>query len=166
MKYVCGIDPGLDGALFFVNCAGFSGEAIDMPFLTLARGGKKRRQVDPHRLDLIIKERLPGHAFIEDVWARPNSLYSSGSLLLSAGIMIGILASNGIPYTSVSPQKWKNAMQTPASKSGARSRASQLLPLCANQWPLVKHDGRAEAALIALYGIRSFYQILTEQAAE
>jgi hypothetical protein len=43
----------------------------------------------------------------------------------------------------------------PAAKDGARARASQLLPGAADQWPLVKHDGRAEAALIALWGIRS-----------
>jgi hypothetical protein len=30
--------------------------------------------------------------------------------------------------------------------------ASQIFPDCADQWALVKHDGRAEAALIAYYG--------------
>jgi hypothetical protein len=29
-----------------------------------------------------------------------------------------------------------------------------LLPQAAHQWPLRKHDGRAEAALLALYGAR------------
>jgi hypothetical protein len=33
-------------------------------------------------------------------------------------------------------------------------RASELLPRFAGLWPLVKHDGRAEAALLALYGAR------------
>jgi hypothetical protein len=40
------------------------------------------------------------------------------------------------------------------SKDGCRARASQLLPEAADQWPLRRHDGRAEAALIALYGAR------------
>jgi hypothetical protein len=31
-------------------------------------------------------------------------------------------------------------------------RANQLLPFCTDMWPLKKHDGRAEAALIAVYG--------------
>jgi hypothetical protein len=28
------------------------------------------------------------------------------------------------------------------------------MPAAAHHWPLVKHDGRAEAALIASYGLR------------
>jgi hypothetical protein len=46
------------------------------------------------------------------------------------------------------------ALRVPAEKDGARARASQLIPAGASWWPLVKHDGRAEAALIALYGSR------------
>jgi hypothetical protein len=42
----------------------------------------------------------------------------------------------------------------PKAKDAARARASQLLPQAAHQWPLKKHDGRAESALIALYGAR------------
>jgi hypothetical protein len=29
------------------------------------------------------------------------------------------------------------------------------MPAAAHLWPLIKHDGRAEAALLALYGLRS-----------
>jgi hypothetical protein len=39
----------------------------------------------------------------------------------------------------------------PACTSGARLTAP---PAVAHQWRLKKHDGRAEAALIALYGAR------------
>jgi hypothetical protein len=43
----------------------------------------------------------------------------------------------------------------PAGKDGARARASQLIPSAAHHWPLKKHDGRAEAALLAFYASRS-----------
>jgi crossover junction endodeoxyribonuclease RuvC len=43
----------------------------------------------------------------------------------------------------------------PAGKDAARARACELLPRLADRWPLVKHHGRAEAALLALYGIRA-----------
>ena len=43
----------------------------------------------------------------------------------------------------------------PAAKDGARARASELIRGGAAHWPLIKHDGRAEAALIALWGSRS-----------
>lgn len=39
-----------------------------------------------------------------------------------------------------------------ADKAAARHRASQLWPGLADSFALVKHDGRAEAALIALHG--------------
>jgi hypothetical protein len=42
-----------------------------------------------------------------------------------------------------------------AAKDGARARASELFRGGAVHWPLVKHDGRVEAALIALWGIRA-----------
>ena len=53
-----------------------------------------------------------------------------------------------------SPRRWKRALHVPKAKDAARARASQLLPEAAHQWRLRKHDGRAEAALLALYGAR------------
>jgi crossover junction endodeoxyribonuclease RuvC len=50
--------------------------------------------------------------------------------------------------------KWKKSLGVPADKYAARMRASQLLPEFAHNWPLKKHDGRAEASLISLYGIK------------
>jgi crossover junction endodeoxyribonuclease RuvC len=71
------------------------------------------------------------------------------------GIVIGILVALGTPMTFVSPAKWKRALGVPSVKDGARARASQLLPQASSRWPLKRHDGRAEAALLALYGLRS-----------
>lgn len=48
-----------------------------------------------------------------------------------------------------SPRQVKQAL-----KADSRRRASELLPSHAHLWPLVKHDGRAEAALLCLYGER------------
>jgi hypothetical protein len=52
-----------------------------------------------------------------------------------------------------------------AGGNGARARATQLLPAAAHRWPLVKHDGRAEAALIAYYGRRQFNALAELEAA-
>jgi hypothetical protein len=46
------------------------------------------------------------------------------------------------------------ALGVPKAKDGARAMASKLFPAVATQWHLKKHDGRAEAALIALCGAR------------
>lgn len=70
------------------------------------------------------------------------------------GVVIGVLATLGVPMTFVSPQVWKRTLQVPAAKDGARARASQLMPAAVAHWPIVRHDGRAESALIATYGLR------------
>jgi hypothetical protein len=68
------------------------------------------------------------------------------------GIVIGLLTALGTPMTFVSSVKWKRALDVPSAKDGARARASQLLPQASQQWPLKKDHGKAEAALLALYG--------------
>jgi hypothetical protein len=64
-----------------------------------------------------------------------------------------------VPITIVHPRTWKRALGVPREKDGARARASQLLPAHAHLWPLKKHDGRAEAALIATYGVQTLRAI-------
>lgn len=159
---VTGIDPGLSGAIAWLDAA--TGEVVDiadMPTLALSRGGKAKRELDAHSLARLIGERQPGHAFVELVNAMPrqgvSSVFAFGK---SYGITIGILTTLGIPMTFVAPAVWKRALGVPAAKDGARARASQLLPAAAHFWPLVKHDGRAEAALIAHYGLLSLNRLV------
>ena len=54
----------------------------------------------------------------------------------------------------VPPQVWKRRFNLTSDKDASRARASELLPAHAHLWPLKEHDGRAEAALLALYGAR------------
>jgi crossover junction endodeoxyribonuclease RuvC len=73
----------------------------------------------------------------------------------SYGIAIGVLSALGISFTEISAVSWKRKLAVPSDKDGARFRASQLLPTAAKHWPLVKHHGRAEAALLAFLGGRA-----------
>jgi crossover junction endodeoxyribonuclease RuvC len=152
---IVGIDPGLLGALFFINPEGTNGEAVDMPVHLLTRGGKGKRELDIHALLHILEGRRIRHAFIELAGPMPrqgtSSTFSFGK---TYGVILGLCAACRIPTTLVPPVRWKRGLQVPAAKAGARARASQLMPEASHQWPLVKHDGRAESALIALYGVR------------
>jgi len=74
----------------------------------------------------------------------------------ATGILEGLIIAQFWPLESVMRHHWKREMRCPKDKDGARARASQLLPKHAHNWPLKKHDGRAEAALIALYAERRF----------
>ena len=62
------------------------------------------------------------------------------------------VAAAGLPMQLVSPAVWKRHFGITAEKGKARSLASQRLPAAADMFTRVKDDGRAEAALIALYG--------------
>ena len=154
---IAGCDPGLSGAVALLDAAtGAVIDILDMPTLALSRSGKAKRELDPHALAGAIGRDRIAHAFVEQVGAMPgqgvSSVFSFGK---SYGVVIGVLATLGVPMTFVAPAVWKRALQVPAAKDGARARASQLLPAAAAHWPLVKHDGRAEAALIATYGLRT-----------
>ena len=153
---IVGIDPGLSGALFFLDLNRLSaGEAVDLPVHLLMRGGKKKREVDVSGLIEILAGRRLEHVFLEQVSAMPgqgvSSVFAFGK---TYGVILGVVAAHAIPLTLVAPAVWKRALGVPKAKDGARARASQLLPEAAAQWRLKKHDGRAEAALIALYGAR------------
>jgi crossover junction endodeoxyribonuclease RuvC len=153
---IAGIDPGLSGAVALLDAeTGLVIDVFDVPTLALSRGGKAKRELDAHALAGALGRDRIGHAFVEFVGAMPGQGVSSVFAFGKAyGIAIGVLATLGVPMTFVSPVSWKRSLGVPAAKDGARARASQLLPAAAHHWPLVKHDGRAEAALIAYWGLR------------
>lgn len=143
---ILGIDVGMNGALSF-----YDGDELiiyDMP--VFARNKTKR--VDCHTLNRIIQEQKPTHAVIEQVNAFGMGASSAYNFGWSCGVVEAALACNNISFDYVTPQVWKKAMQCPKEKDAARMRASQLLPQFSHNWDLKKHDGRAEASLIALYG--------------
>ena len=160
MKLIVAIDPGLSGAVAFLD-ADLGLEVFDMPVHKLKRNGKTKREVDRYELARIIDAHAPiSHAFVEQVGAMPgqgvSSMFQFGR---SLGIVEGVLAANFVPTDYVTPRKWRSALGVRAGKDGSRARASELMPRHAGQWTRVKDDGRAEAALIALFGARELGRI-------
>lgn len=144
-----GIDPGAHGAIACLEGAQLV--VRDMP--TISEGAKSRERCDPSAMAALMRAFQPDHVFVELVHSMPGNggtaMFTFGT---AYGYARGIPAALGFPVTLVSPMAWKQALRVPADKDAARSRASQLMPKHAGLWPLKKHDGRAEAALIALYG--------------
>ena len=156
MTVIIGIDPGLSGAVACLAEDFF--EVSDMPTFDLVRNRKKKRDLDLATLVLTLsamKGEEPVHAFVEQVHSMPKQGVSSSFAFGKCyGAILGVLAALGIPQTPVHSRVWKKAVGVPAAKDGARARASQLMPTQAYNWTRVKDDGRAEAALLALYGWR------------
>tara|TARA_R110000851_G_C12747400_1_gene531608 strand:+ start:97 stop:558 length:462 start_codon:yes stop_codon:yes gene_type:complete len=149
MKYVVGIDIGANGAITFYNKKFDILAVHDMPMFQL----KKGRVLDVSALSKILQSDEIEHAFIEKAMMMPkNGKISYHRLGYMEGAFLAMFATLGIPYTVVPPATWKKALSCPKDKDGARMRASQIFPNHTSLWPLKKHDGRAEGALIAYYG--------------
>jgi len=93
--------------------------------------------------------------WIETVSARPGEgVASSFNFGRSYGSLRATCTANFLKVRECSPRSWKRSMGLAADKEASRQRASAEFPRFAHLWALKKHHGRAEAALIALYGSR------------
>jgi crossover junction endodeoxyribonuclease RuvC len=155
MKVTIGIDCGLNGAIAVL----VDGQLLavhDMPTLTVDINKKTKRQVSPQLLAEIIGNLKPDQAIVERPAARPGqgvtAMFGFGR---SLGVVEGVLAALNIPVTYVAPATWTKAMFKAAGKDASRQRAIEVFPAMSEYFKRVKDDGRAEATLIAMWGIRN-----------
>lgn len=150
---ILGIDPGLSGAVAFLDVLNESIVVMDMPTVELQRNGKTKREVSPVLLADMIAGKGVTQAFVERVSAMPgqgvSSMFSFGR---SLGVVEGVLAAYEIPTTLVTPQAWQKGMGVRSGKDGSRERVMQLFPNYSELFARKKDDGRAEAVLIAKFG--------------
>lgn len=152
-------DPGLTGAFCFYDPKKGQMEVEPMPTFMRDTGRKtKRKTLDEHALhDLVGRFTDMGakHLYIEQVGGMPGQ---SASAAFSFGQGYGAVRmaalGRGMSIEAVPAATWKAALRVPAAKLGARQRASEMIPTHRHLWPLAKDDGKAEAALLALYAQR------------
>jgi crossover junction endodeoxyribonuclease RuvC len=126
-------------------------DIADMP-ATIER---KKRRVDAAGLATLLRRYGPASIWMEQVHAMPRQgVTSTFSFGMAYGIVLGVAGALAIPLTAVAPMVWKRALRVPGAKGEARARASQLIPSGSQWWQRAKDDGRAEAALIGLYGVK------------
>lgn len=156
-KTILGIDPGSNGCLSFYD--GTELIVHDMPTYEIKKGKTVRKKVDFRKLCDIMMGDHVDHAYVENVSAQfGNGAASAFSFGWACASVENALIACNVPFTYVTPQSWKKAMQCPAEKDWSRMRASQLLPGFAHNWDRKKDDGRAEASMIALYGFNKGLQ--------
>lgn len=156
-KYILGVDPGASGALAFLREDGVLETIIDMPTVTVKVGNTERNRVSAA---LLVSTLLPykdkvSLAVIEKVGGiTQQSASASFTFGYACGIVEGVLAGLEFPITLVTPQAWKKRMSLGSADKGlARQMAMRFWPAQADLFKRVKDDGRAEAALMAKYGI-------------
>jgi crossover junction endodeoxyribonuclease RuvC len=153
-----GIDPGSTGAIAFLTI--LDGLVVDLECLDLpTRKIGKRTHLDAYGLAREIDARLADTdnrieaAIIEQGGVRPqNGRVGAATFWLGLGEVRGVLAANFIPIEMVTAAGWKRALRVVGDKDASLIRASALLPRWSAQWARKKDHGRAEAALIGLYG--------------
>jgi crossover junction endodeoxyribonuclease RuvC len=149
---ILGIDPGAGGALAFFDPLAGTLELLDMPVMIVERNGKARREISEQMIAAVIGARLPNVAVVEKVSAMPGqgvtSMFSFG---LAFGLVRGVLAGQCVPIELVTPQMWQKALGVRGGKDGSRQRACELFPAYVAEFARKKDNGRADAALIAMW---------------
>ena len=98
-------------------------------------------------------------AYVEYVGARPGEgAVGAFAFGRSRGVIEGVLGALAIPVTFIAPAAWKRTIGIPPGKEGAkdaaRAEAIRRWPEHAALFARKKDDGRAEAALIAVAGLK------------
>lgn len=156
MPVIVGIDPGNSGALAFLDTDAATVRIVDMPTFEFETT-KKRVSIDPYSIVAEMQQYDDiAHVYIEEVFSSPQmGVVSAFNFGEGKGILKGIVAAMNVPFTQVKPARWKKDMKVPADKRASVQRASQLFPGAAPAFKGPRggiFDGRAEAALLALYG--------------
>jgi len=148
-----GIDPGLHGAVAAVNSNGEVFGIWDAPVLNV--DGRSKHDMPAMCRILSGLAGMKIKVVVEASQPFPGSGCVAQFLLgKGLGLWEGILSAFKIPYELVPPQRWKRAMLSGQGKSkdASRFKAMKLFPKA--ELHLKKHDGRAEALLMAEYGRR------------
>jgi crossover junction endodeoxyribonuclease RuvC len=153
---IAGIDPGLGGGLAIIKEEKVN--LYDTPTAKVRSGHRIKRDYLPQMMAHLLILEKPGFVFLEQVNSHPgegvSSVFSFGK---GYGIWIGIIAALQIPMTLVTPQAWrKKLMQGKPDKNASRLRAMELYPEISDQLKRKSDDGRAEALLIAHWGLIEF----------
>lgn len=159
MKRILGIDPGITGGLALVERGLVTGSLVVEPMPA------HDRVLDLPGMVRWIRAHKPEirHAYVEKVAAMPKN-GSIGCFKLGDcfGAIKGILTALEIPFTLVTPLKWKNQMlsgieKLEDKKAMSAIAASRLFPgfnFLETERCRRPHSGMVEAALIAEYGLR------------
>jgi crossover junction endodeoxyribonuclease RuvC len=152
MTRALGIDPGINGGLAVIESAKVI-DAIDVPVI----GSAAKERVDGIAIREWIEEHRPSFAFIERAGAMPKQGSSSGFKYgRAAGALEATIALSGIPIQIIEPAVWKRALRLSGKdKEAARQRALELFPAAHALLARKRDHGRAEAILIAMYGLQN-----------
>ena len=140
---IAAIDPGKTGAIALLYPCGFL-DVHDMPIID--------KEINARAIADLFDEFTPAHIYIESVNSHGMGRQSAFNFGQGVGVLKGVMAALEIPWTPVSPAKWKKHFNLNRDKAASRATATRLFPKFSHYFKRAKDHGRAEAALIALWG--------------
>ena len=151
--HLLGIDPGaVSGAWAVLNEIGQIIAAGDLPVV----GDGKNAMISGRLFADIVLRYSPSRAVLERVGPMPRQGVSSTFKFgRGVGLIEGVLGGALVPIGYVSPAVWKRHFSLAADKEASRRRAIETWPGSAGLFARKRDHGRAEAALIALWGQRA-----------
>lgn len=164
---LCGIDPGLQGAIAFIE----RGKLVvyDMP----TKAYYNKRKINPEkvarilkrRVDMVLLERAIPMTYTDKYGSRRGQ-GAAGSFSFGEGygIIKGVLATLGHPYHEIQPSVWKAKLRLGRDKRESLGMAADLYPEEAGLFVRKKDDGRAEATLLAHLCAEVFQERVAPQA--
>jgi hypothetical protein len=162
-KVFMGIDSGLTGAL--CSMTKNTDEPMLLEDLPRFEYGKVKWIDGPAFLDLLRRAR-GGYSASEcfltiEVTQAMGGPFSNGSIAANSmgrtlGSMLSVVQIAGIPFDLVAPARWKRSLDLTGKdkdKEFCRAKARMLLPQLCDRLERKKDHNRAEAALLAYYGM-------------
>ncbi|XP_054789543.1 Holliday junction resolvase MOC1, chloroplastic-like [Prosopis cineraria] len=161
-EWVIGVDPDISGAVGLLKYedSGCSAQVFDSPFVQILVGKGTRKRLDAKSIVQLVRSfeaPIGTTAYIEQSIPFPNDgkqgWWSGG---FGYGLWIGILVASGFSVVPVPSYTWKTKFElngSRAAKDDSRRVASTLFPSLSSLLRRKKDHGRAEALLIAAYGM-------------
>ena len=144
-----GIDPGITGALALLESDGQPELVADLPVI---RDGRLA-WIDGSQLQSTLLNAIRGRscrAIVERVSAMPRQgIASAFAFGVGFGSVLAVLQALHLPLELVTAAQWKRALGLSSDKRASLDKARLLFPTA--DLALAKHDGRAEALLLAYW---------------
>lgn len=162
MTITLGIDPGIHGALAALDHNGQL-RIADMPTRPKQGAGKVRNEVDACALQRQLLDLIPPDEQAIVVMEALNtfaggSVQTMASLEATKAVIATVCELSGFTPTFVTPQRWQRFYGIGRSSTETTKQSSLRLArdlYGPGYFPLAKHDGRADATLIARWAQRN-----------
>jgi crossover junction endodeoxyribonuclease RuvC len=157
---IIGVDPGIKGAVGVLELTSpTTFKFVDVFDLPTNKTNKGLSRINPYDLSIklgpySLDAKL---AVIEEVGFMKGKEARGAAFTLgfATGLVTGVISSLFVPIHTVTPNIWKLSMGLSSDKSLSITTAKRLIPESQKHLTLKQHDGRAEALLLAVWGIRN-----------